>query len=833
MPDTPTPSAPPAPSRLHFPAFPKIPRANARSPFGAICSAHTSAASSPSTTSSGLEALCHQPPGKNGDIFSAIQDHAAAELAAAKEILQETQTKYADSEKAAAAAKKSNSEDTDQVKIRKDENCMMKPLLDFLNKLMEAAEFRDNHVVFLDTHTSRLQPDTRGEPTHGPDIGSLRPNLPAEHRPRTDSKRKFAFKASVAALIWELKFHLDAIDDKSEQIVDSKPARKALTQLAVNARHLLMDSGRCHAYVLAGFSFDRARIYRFDRGGWQVTKPFSWVEKPDVLVKFLYRFYRPGVAASSAIDGDDDTIEPAPEMAEKIFEKICGATCDNGKFYANLFPTKEKLRGTCFRIKAARRDETGKHILVNCLTIGSPLSITDGLFSRATRVYRVVVEDDLYADGFPAIYALKDGWRERCRRSELDSYDLIAAYCKQEGIDMTARGMAQCYGSLDLSERHLGSDGRPLWDATNHRTSSMPIEDPHERLHTRLLLGPVGAELKRFTHPRQLVGALLNGIEHHKIAYEAGLLHRDVSEGNLMFIETTIGTHATTAMPMAFLVDYDYAEFTPEGVENFNRLVAYEGSGREPAVLREARKGMRHFTGTAPFVAIEILDTERNIPHAFYHDLESFYWLLVWMILRYTTHSHLRGDYALDTVFSLDIDPLDTKKAGFLSRTNTIVELIPGTPLATLIYNLHNRVASQNPSATAVAEGFGIAGMKPAAVPAAIYLTYEEVLQIFETIHNTETDDWAPLEVKGEYTIVAEPNTEQFPIINDTRAARSAAYKSGGGTSAGRTLVSGARSSKRAAPDTPRDAGDDEDASVEKKAKTGKGTAKATSRSAA
>ena len=41
------------------------------------------------------------------------------------------------------------------------------------------------------------------------------------------------------------------------------------------------------------------------------------------------------------------------------------------------------------------------------------------------------------------------------------------------------------------------------------------------------------------------------------------MFHRDVSEGNVLFSEVHAGK--------AFLVDWDYAEFTPEGLRNFNK----------------------------------------------------------------------------------------------------------------------------------------------------------------------------------------------------------------------------------------------------------------------
>ncbi|KAJ7134275.1 hypothetical protein C8R44DRAFT_770037 [Mycena epipterygia] len=53
--------------------------------------------------------------------------------------------------------------------------------------------------------------------------------------------------------------------------------------------------------------------------------------------------------------------------------------------------------------------------------------------------------------------------------------------------------------------------------------------------------------------------------------------------------------------------------------------------------------GVDFSSGTFPFIAIEII--ENNTSHGPHHD-ESAYWLLMWMILRYTDHTHPSGALA-------------------------------------------------------------------------------------------------------------------------------------------------------------------------------------------
>ena len=84
-------------------------------------------------------------------------------------------------------------------------------------------------------------------------------------------------------------------------------------------------------------------------------------------------------------------------------------------------------------------------------------STADGLFGRATRVYRVILDEDSGRPN-PPIYALKDSWRQVCRRPEIDYYDAINKYCDDPASEVDSElraSMAQCCGSIDLSTEHL------------------------------------------------------------------------------------------------------------------------------------------------------------------------------------------------------------------------------------------------------------------------------------------------------------------------------------------------------------------------------------------
>lgn len=87
----------------------------------------------------------------------------------------------------------------------------------------------------------------------------------------------------------------------------------------------------------------------------------------------------------------------------------------------------------------------------------------------------------------------------------------------------------------------------------------------------------------------------------HESSLNAGILHRDVSIGNIMLTENEDD---------GFLIDYDLAIQTTS----------------------DRASGAPSKTGTKAFMAIGAL---RGEPHSFMHDLESFFWVLFWICIHY------------------------------------------------------------------------------------------------------------------------------------------------------------------------------------------------------
>ncbi|AEO60742.1 hypothetical protein MYCTH_40175, partial [Thermothelomyces thermophilus ATCC 42464] len=130
-----------------------------------------------------------------------------------------------------------------------------------------------------------------------------------------------------------------------------------------------------------------------------------------------------------------------------------------------------------------------------------------------------------------------------------------------------------------------------------------------------------------------LLSALADCISgHESLRQRAGLLHRDISIGNLLIGEDNRG----------FLIDLDLAV-------KEQRLGASGSKGK---------------TGTRAFMAVGALLCER---HSFTHDLESFFWVLFWICIHCDGPGRGRVVDRLDRWNYADIEELAKLKLGTVS----------------------------------------------------------------------------------------------------------------------------------------------------------------------
>jgi serine/threonine protein kinase len=176
-------------------------------------------------------------------------------------------------------------------------------------------------------------------------------------------------------------------------------------------------------------------------------------------------------------------------------------------------------------------------------------------------------------------------------------------------------GELDAVGAHSIQETMVDSpaDCRNEWQRNNVDSIQEPGADSlmdcesetyGNRVSYCLVTSPAGRPLHEYQSVRELLEALRDAIRGHRSLLEDGrILHRDISENNIIITELP-----AKEAPKGRLIDLDLAKD-----------------------LDGMPSGARHRTGTMQFMAIEVLEGK---DHTYQHDLESFFYVFVWMCIR-------------------------------------------------------------------------------------------------------------------------------------------------------------------------------------------------------
>ncbi|KAI0437719.1 serine/threonine-protein kinase Sgk2 [Xylaria telfairii] len=122
------------------------------------------------------------------------------------------------------------------------------------------------------------------------------------------------------------------------------------------------------------------------------------------------------------------------------------------------------------------------------------------------------------------------------------------------------------------------------------------------RIYSCLVISPAGRVISDFRTIKKLLEAIRDAIKAHQSLYEVGnILHRDISSNNIIITQPEIADGFK-----GMLIDLDLAKERDSGPSG-------------------------HQTGTMQFMAVEVL---LKTDHAYRHDLESFFYVLLWLCAR-------------------------------------------------------------------------------------------------------------------------------------------------------------------------------------------------------
>ncbi|GLB41537.1 hypothetical protein LshimejAT787_1001370 [Lyophyllum shimeji] len=279
-------------------------------------------------------------------------------------------------------------------------------------------------------------------------------------------------------------------------------------------------------------------------------------------------------------------------------------------------------------------------------TIGPPIWTSMSLLGRGTNVWRVreyVEEVDKQPCIRGNVMVLKTAWRSSARTPESDIYLSITQ--PPEGLAKFECGGDVCIAGYPIAVQNLRS--HPVYSFPRDGDSDPPTAVLH-----RLVLKTVGRPLWEYTTDRDLLTGFRDALQAHKDLCNQGILHRDISAGNVLL------TANPNASLRGFITDLEFARIESSSLTKpevtVTRTISpknrYDARGR--LLFRTQGTTSTHttfastvtvkrgasMTGTAQFMAHAILEasTETNAPlvHQAKHDVESFIWVLAYCVMR-------------------------------------------------------------------------------------------------------------------------------------------------------------------------------------------------------
>ncbi|KAH8743883.1 serine/threonine-protein kinase Sgk2 [Diaporthe sp. PMI_573] len=401
---------------------------------------------------------------------------------------------------------------------------------------------------------------------------------------------------------------------------DTSRFKADLLQLTRYVRSIFYDLPTrrfIHAFTLCASTME---LWVFDRSGAYSSGPFDIHDKPDTFARALVGY----ATMDDDAMGLDTFIERGKDADGKEHRHV---TLDdaNGKetrirlVEAMVRQKAVVCRGTtCFRTKSNHvaklswaSDKRG--LEVEQLKLAEERGVKG--------VARVVAHRRI-----TAIAELRDGldFRERHRfRNEEGGFEDLPSVAKSTNRSSHKRKSSSDHASdASESKRRRSNSQKKLVQKLNDELSvgkAKPSlygrgEDLWEnRIYSCLVISPAGKVISDFKSIKELLESMRDAIKAHQSLYETGnILHRDISSNNIIITEPE-----TADGFKGMLIDLDLAK-----------------------VKDSSPSGARHQTGTMQFMAVEVL---RTTDHTYRHDLESFFYVLLWMCARQSWNNEFAG----------------------------------------------------------------------------------------------------------------------------------------------------------------------------------------------
>ncbi|KAI0368171.1 hypothetical protein BV20DRAFT_1114311 [Pilatotrama ljubarskyi] len=379
-------------------------------------------------------------------------------------------------------------------------------------------------------------------------------------------------------------------------------ARPMLTEAANLARlHLSARPFSVFSVGLLIFGSDFC-VCMFDRGGGQLSPRYNMWRELEVFVRVVRSMT---CVLTDKELGCDPSVRSAPTSEQNAQ--------DAGYPAFLIDPVGADTRRWC--------------------TVGAPLWSSLALFSRGTHIWRVreVIEGGELRG---PVMVMKSSWRSSSSKCEPEA----TIYRSIRGGHP---GLAKFVAGGDVTVRRQ----RFSEALTVHFLRGDVLKDgEHTLVLHRIVTEGVGRPVWEYRTEQELILGMLAALNAHKFLCAQGILHRDISAWNVLLAENP--EEQGTA---GFLIDLEYAHRTIRVKDRIEETVQPpSGYGPVRSDLREPMKRVHvrfesasqdsAITGTLHFMSCRLLRAlERNktsIEHTAEDDVESFYWVLIYAILR-------------------------------------------------------------------------------------------------------------------------------------------------------------------------------------------------------
>ncbi|KAI0359655.1 hypothetical protein OH77DRAFT_1047315 [Trametes cingulata] len=404
-------------------------------------------------------------------------------------------------------------------------------------------------------------------------------------------------KAHLSWIDLAIECKIDPVNDDpfDEHALDARSRRRLIDDFLSRVELMFDRQQRTHMFGVLFFG-NLARIVRIDRAGLFATHKFDYRAEGVKLAQFLWRYSR----LPAAMRGHDTTavrLDSDSADAQRMKDRVKDVAQDD--FAGNAFKKSLDPRWPWWKLQVP--DETNpdpgssRYFLV-----GKPHFRASDVFGRTTRGY-IALESGASSDD--KLVFLKDTWRvvSDGRRKEGATLEKL----RDEKVVFVPTLI--CHGDIHGQQ----TVSQTVWPRYNPGRACML--KAHQ--HYRLVVKEVGQPLHEVKNPYQAMSVIRCCLTAHESAFDAGILHCDISTGNMLLCPTEDGSY------LCILNDWELATTMEEQAEG--------------ARLPDRR---RQRTGTWAFLSAQA-QNHRAKPITIQDELESFFHVLLYMALHLVPHN--------------------------------------------------------------------------------------------------------------------------------------------------------------------------------------------------